>query len=167
MYPTMKRLLALTLTLVLICASACAASFTARSSGKSYFTFNYDASRFSLDSESYLYGNAPGRSWFFMLYDGKYTIDCGMDDYAELYGVGSNSAQLSNFLCSVYGASVVEHYTAARQEFVILSRGSSYLAATFLHNRVVYFEVFNMLSGSVDSAALSALKSALSGFSAL
>ena len=62
MYPTMKRLLALTLTLVLICASACAASFTARSSGKSYFTFNYDVSRFSLDSESYLYGNAPGRS---------------------------------------------------------------------------------------------------------
>lgn len=159
----MKRLVTLICVLLLLPACALGGSYTASFGGQPLFTFSCDSSRYRMDSESYLAGNSAERCWFFMLYDGSSTIECGLDSYAELKGLGSgNTAQLGNFLCSAYGGTLLETCSINGQSYVVISRSNSLMAAALMHGYVVYFEIFDMLSGRIGSDALTTLKDALS-----
>lgn len=172
----MKKRVALLLAAVLmLCAfSAQAASYTAKVGGSALFSVRYD-DQYALDQYSYL---GSGGIWFFILYDGAFSVDCGMEhtDRGAGYSLrGASDAAVQAYAAAIAqasGGTVTEIYRAGSQPFAIVSArrpgtGQVYYAETIVGGNAVYFEIYDMRSGSVDASALSALKKLLDGFTPL
>lgn len=168
----MKRMLAVLLCLTL-CLCACPA--LAGTYNGPTFSVRYDDVRFGLDQYSYL--NSGAGKWFFVLYDGTYSVDCGMEYGDRGMGMTLRDAgedalwAYADRVCQATGGSLMEIYTQGQQPFVIVSVqrpdvGGVYYAETVVGGAAVYLEIYNLSSGTVNSAAMSALKGILNGFSA-
>lgn len=167
----MKRTVAALLSLMLL---LCACPALAGTYQGPLFALRYN-DQFSIDQYSYL-ESGQGK-WFFILYDGTHSIDCGMertDRGAGMTLVDADEMLLSAYasaVCQVTGGSLVEVYRAGNQPFAIVTAnrpglGKVYYAETVVQGAAVYFEMYCMASGTVDAAALSVLKGVLNGFSA-
>lgn len=166
----MKRMLCALIAL-LLCVCACPAM--AGTYTGPMFSVRYDDMRYGLDQYSYL--ESGGGKWFFILYDGTYSIDCGMEHGNRGMGgtlQGADESMLMAYadsVCRATGGSLVEIYTHSQQPFVIVATrrpgmGSVYYAETIVGGTAVYLEIYNLGSGQVNGSALLALKDILNGF---
>ena len=158
-----KRIAALICVMLLCMSSAFAGSYTAKDGG-ALFTLRYDEKQFALDQYSYL-GSSMNGTWFFILYDAQYTIDCGAE-YTDRGGMTDGYAQA---VCQAVDGKMVEMYEAGGREFVIVSAqrqdvGQVYYAETVVGGRAVYFEIYDMRTGVAGEACLQTLKTVLDGF---
>jgi len=167
----MKKVIAALLCMMLLTGGSSALAGTY--SGE-LFNVQYDSS-FALDQYSYL--ESSNGKWFFVLYNGTFSIDCGMERGNRGMGMtlsGADAQTLDAYaaaVCQATGGSLTEIYTANGQPFAIVSAyrpglGRVYYAETVTGGAAIYFEIYNLATGSVDAAALSALKSIIGGFSA-
>ena len=172
-----KRILALLLVCMLGAAPAFAASYTAKVKGGALFTLQYDDRAYALDQYSYLNSVFNG-TWFFILYNGQHSVDCGLEHTDRGFGTtlrGASQTVLDEYtsaVCAAANGTAVEIYWVGKQPFVIVSAnhpgiGQVYYAETVIGGNAVYFEVYNMSTGAADESGLAALKEVLSGFSAL
>lgn len=172
-----KRMLTLLLVCLLSVSPAFAASYTAKVNGGALFTLHYDEQVYALDQYSYLNSVFNG-TWFFILYNGQHSVDCGLEYTDRGCGMtlrGASQGTLNAYadaVCSAARGTLVEIYTAGSQPFVIVSAsrpgmGQVYYAETLIGGNAVYFEIYDMSSGRADAHCLDALKQVLSGFSAL
>lgn len=171
----MKKWVAALLCVMLLCtSSALAGSYTAKDGG-ALFTLRYDDDRYALDQYSYLNSSMNG-NWFFVLYDEKHSIDCGLE-YTDR-GMGMTlrgAADLNGYaqaVCQATGGKTVETYYAGNQPFVIVSArhpgvGEVYYAETIVAGSAVYFEIYDLSTGRADISCLEALKTVLDGFTPL
>ena len=166
----MKKWLSILLTIMLL---MCACPALAATYSNSLFTVRYDGGRFGMDQFSYL--ESGNGEWFFILYDGVYSIDCGMErgnrGAGDLMADAQTLSAYAEAVCRATGGTLVESGVYGAQPFVIVAAhrpelGKVYYAETIVGGNAVYFEIYNLAAGTVDAAALSALKGILNGFSA-
>lgn len=167
----MRKVIAALLCILLL-TGACPA--LAGTYNGSLFSVQYDGS-FALDQYSYL--ESGHGTWFFVLYNGTYSIDCGMERVNRGVGqtlAGADARMISAYaqaVCQATGGHLVESCTVGSQPFVIVSAnrpglGQVYYAETVTGGSAIYFEIYNLAAGVVESGALNALKGILGGFSA-
>lgn len=172
-----KRMLVLLLVCLMSISPAFAASYTAKVNGGALFTLHYDEQLYALDQYSYLNSVFNG-TWFFILYNGQHSVDCGLEYTDRGAGMtlrGASQSALNayaNAVCDAAKGTLVEIYSAGSQPFVIVSTtrpgmGQVYYAETLIGGNTVYFEIYDMSSGWADDNCLEALKQVLGGFSAL
>lgn len=170
----MKRwFAALMCVMMLLSSTALAGSYTAKDGG-ALFTLRYDDSKYALDQYSYLNSSVNG-NWFFILYDARHSIDCGLEYTDRGVGMTLRGADLNAYaqaVCSATGGQAIETYYAGSQPFVIVSArhpgvGEVYYAETIIAGSAVYFEIYDLSTGVADDSCLQALKSVLDGFTPL
>ena len=167
----MRKVIAALLCMLLL-TGACPA--LAGTYNGSLFRVQYDSS-FALDQYSYL--ESGHGTWFFVLYNSRYSIDCGMEQVNRGVGqtlAGADAQTVAAYaqaVCQAAGGQLVETVMAGTQPFVIVSAnrpglGQVYYAETVLGGAAIYFEIYNLTTGSVGVNELNALKGVLNGFAA-